>query len=131
MNVKATTVGITCHWCPDQPVLTKGGKIKPLFTQEFIKGAQKAADIMGWRIDGILEDAELFLNQAPFQEIMEMDSSLINQYHEFPLDCWDCVDTGPVVFLPDTMYISRDDVENWKEYFAFRLLESSTGENDE
>lgn len=126
MNVKATTVGGTCYWCPDQPVLTKEGKVKPIFTEKFIKEAKKAADIMGWRIDGILEDAELFLNHASFQVITEMDS-LINQYHEFPLDCWDCVNAGPVVFLPDAMYISRKDVENWKEYYAFRTLEAFTG----
>ena len=36
MNVKATTVGGTCYWCPDQPVLTKEGKVKPIFTEKFI-----------------------------------------------------------------------------------------------
>lgn len=127
MNVKATTVGVTCYWYPDQPVLTKEGKVKPIFTEKFIKEAKKAADIMDWRVDGILEDAELFLNQTSFQEIKEMDSSLVANYHEFPLDSWDCVNAGPVVFLPDAMYISRNDVENWDQYVAFRMLEASTG----
>lgn len=104
-------------------------EIKPVFTEEFKKDLKRAAEVLEYDFDDFLEEIRQMFHETPFFYIKDMDK----RDGELTLDIGDFngLWIGGLRIIPDRICIYPIDVANWKEYFAFRLLESSTGENDE
>lgn len=102
---------------------------KPVFTEEFKKDLKRASEILGYDFDDFLEEIRKMFHETSFcylEDMNKRDSGL-----RFSLSEFDGLWIGGLRIIPDMIHIYPIDVANWKEYFAFRLLESSTGENDE
>lgn len=104
-------------------------EIKPIFTEEFKKDLKRASEILGYDFDDFLKEIRQMLHETSFNYLEDMDK----RNGELPLDLseFEGIWIGGLRIVPDRICIFPVDVANWKEYYAFRLLESTTGENDE
>ena len=104
-------------------------EIKPIFTENFKKDLKRASEVLGYDFDDFLKEIRQMLHETSFCYLEDMDKR--NCGFSLDLSEFDGLWIGGLRIMPDLIYIYPIDVVNWKEYFAFRLLESTTGENDE
>ena len=104
-------------------------EIKPVFTEEFKKDLKRASEILGYDFDDFLKEITQMFHETSFNYLEDMNK----RDSELPLDLseFEGFWIGGLRIVPDRICVYPIDIANWKEYFAFRLLESSTGENNE
>lgn len=122
---------LSCEGIVPPLQVAKDGRVVPVFSEKFMRGARRAARLFECDVERILSVARDMLDTMPFHDVDDLEHALINEYCDFCVDSRDLgVDIGIMFLVPTIMYISPKDVVNWKDYYAFRLLESTIGESN-
>lgn len=101
-------------------------EVRPIFTNAFKKDLKRAAEILGYDFDDFLEEITQIFHETSFLYLKDMDKR--DGERVLDLTDFDGLWIGGLRIMPDRICIFPIDVANWKEYFAFRLLEASTGD---
>lgn len=106
-------------------------KIRPEWSEKFLKKCAKADKVFGWEKDAAVKEAEEFFLQA---SIDELKTALSSEAIDFDLDFYNGDDgfVGPYFVRPTFMTVNSEDMVNWKEYLSkvltLRRLENSNEE---